>query len=206
MLMRALHLALFLMLVSFAVSGVQASGEAPDFQLKDIHGKAFRLSDFRGKVILLEFFATSCGPCVPQMDELRGIRAAYSEEQLKIISISIDPQVDTDEVLGDLARNVSATWILARDTIDVRDEYGAGIAPTIYLIDQKGTIRYRSPGLTKTEALTPNIDELISEFRSQPASISNPDSGSLEIILLLAIAALVVVGIFALRRRKPSRK
>jgi peroxiredoxin len=186
------------------IDQVESNDKAQDFQLKDIDGNTFSLSDFKGKVVVLEFFASKCGPCKPQLMELREIRSAYPEDQVKIISISFDPRADTDEVLRDLAKNVSVTWIMARDTIGIADVYGADMAPTTYLIDRAGNIRYVSPGLTKSDRLMPKIDELVSE-PFQPDNEVATDSGNTGLILLLIII-IIALAIFIIRKRKSSRR
>jgi peroxiredoxin len=186
------------------ISQVESNDKAQDFQLKDIDGNTFSLSDFKGKVVVLEFFASKCGPCKPQLMEFREIRSVYPEDQVKIISISFDPRADTDEVLRDLAKNVSVTWIMARDTIGIADVYGADMAPTTYLIDRAGNIRYVSPGLTKSDRLMPKIDELVSE-PFQPDNDVATNSGNTGLILLLIII-IIVLAIFIIRKRKSLRK
>lgn len=202
---RFLQITLILCLFSPIINQVECDDKAQDFQLKDINGNTFSLSDFRGKVVVLEFFASKCGPCKPQLIELREIRSAYPEDQVKIISISFDPRADTDEVLRDLAKNVSVTWIMARDTIGIADLYGADMAPTTYLIDRTGNIRYVSPGLTKSDSLMPKIDELVSE-QFQPDNEVATDSGNNGLILLLLIIIIIALAIFIIRKRRSSRK
>jgi peroxiredoxin len=201
---RFLQITLILCLFASTISQVESDDKAQDFQLKDIDGNTFSLSDFKGKVVVLEFFASKCGPCKPQLMELREIRSAYPEDQVKIISISFDPRADSDEILRDLTKNVSVTWIMARDTIGIADVYGADMAPTTYLIDRGGNIRYVSPGLTKSDSLMPKIDELVSE-PFQPDDEVATDSGN-TILILLLIIIIIAVAIFILRKRKSSRK
>lgn len=201
---KFLQIALILCLFSPMIDQVESNDKAQDFQLKDIDGNTFSLSDFKGKVVVLEFFASKCGPCKPQLMELREIRSAYPEDQVKIISVSFDPRADTDEVLRDLAKNVSVTWIMARDTIGIADVYGADMAPTTYLIDRAGNIRYVSPGLTKSDRLMPKIDELVSE-PFQPDNEVATDSGDTGLILLLIII-IIALAIFIIRKRKSSRR
>ncbi len=201
---KFLQITLILCLFASMISQVESNDKAQDFQLKDIDGNTFSLSDFKGKVVVLEFFASKCGPCKPQLMELREIRSAYPEDQVKIISISFDPRADTDEILRDLAKNVSVTWIMARDTIGIADVYGADMAPTTYLIDRTGNIRYVSPGLTKSDRLMPKIDELVSE-PFQPDNEAATDSGNIGLILLIVII-IIAIAIFIRRKRKSSRK
>jgi peroxiredoxin len=199
---RFLQITLICLFASM-ISQVECDDKAQDFQLKDIDGNTFSLSDFKGKVVVLEFFASKCGPCKPQLMELREIRSAYPEDQVKIISVSFDPRADSEEVLRDLAKNLSVTWIMARDTISIADVYGADMAPTTYLIDRAGNIRYVSPGLTKSDSLMPKIDELVSE-PFQPGNVAT-DSGNTGLILLLIIIIAAIV-IFTIRKRRSSRK
>ena len=201
---KFLQIALILCLFSPMIDQVESNDKAQDFQLKDIDGNTFSLSDFKGKVVVLEFFASKCGPCKPQLMELREIRSAYPEDQVKIISVSFDPRADTDEVLRDLAKNVSVTWIMARDTIGIADVYGADMAPTTYLIDRAGNIRYVSPGLTKSDRLMPKRAGLGSE-PFQPDNEVATDSGNTGLILLLIII-IIALAIFIIRKRKSSRR
>ncbi len=197
---------LLLFLIVFTVARVGSNTEAQDFQLRDIQGKAFRLSDFRGKIVLLEFFASWCKPCKPQLMELKDVKAAYPPEQIILVSISYDPSTDTDEVLSRLAEETGTTWILARDTIGISGKYEVTIAPTIFVIDRSGITRYKHPGLTKSEVLTPEIDYLLSESPQHTPS-GGVTSGSFTMSLLLIGVVVILVGsVFTIRKRRSSRK
>ncbi|MBS7623592.1 TlpA family protein disulfide reductase [Candidatus Bathyarchaeota archaeon] len=205
--MRIMTLALIILcLTALPVQSCRSSTQAEDFRLKDIYGREFGLTDFRGKVVLLEFFATWCSPCKPQMAELKEIRSRYSQEQLVIVSVSFDPSMDTDDVLRSLASNFSAEWTIARDTVGISNKYGVNIGPTIFLIDRSGAIRYTHPGLTSSERLTPEIDQLLYEA-AQP-SVPKPSGHSdLTPLFLFFGSAILVMGTAVLvRRRRSSRK
>jgi len=202
---RFLQITLILCLFALMINQVECNDKAQDFQLKDIDGNTFSLSDFRGKVVILEFFASKCGPCKPQLMELREIRSVYPENQVEIISISFDPRADTDEILRELAKNASVTWIMARDTIGISDVYGADIAPTIYLIDRAGNIRYVSPGMTKYDRLMPKIDELVAEPFQTDDEVAT-DSGNNGLIFLFLVIVIIAIAIFIMRKRKSSQK
>jgi len=196
---------LLLYLTTLPVVAGQSPSQAEDFRLKDVYGKDFALSDFRGKVVLLEFFASWCSPCKPEMAELKEIRTTYPQEQLTIISVSFDPSMDTDDVLRSLAANVSADWILARDTVGASDKYGVSIAPTIFLIDRSGGIRYSHAGLTRSKILTPEINQLLSEA-AQPATPKATGYGDLTPAFLLIGLIVVAAGLALLLRKQRRRK
>lgn len=94
---------------------------------------------------------------------------------------------------------------MARDTIGIADVYGADMAPTTYLIDRSGNIRYVSPGLTKSDSLMPKIDELVSE-PFQPDNETANDSGNTGLILLFIIIIIIALALYIMRKRKSSRK
>ena len=133
--------------------------KAPDFTLKDIYGQEFSLSDFRGKVVILDFFMIRCAPCKAEVRELKEVLKEFGG-QVVIISISVDPS-DTDKDLRDYARENGITWIVARDTADVADDYRIRAVPTLVIVDQDGCVRYRHEGLTSSEVLKDEVAELL---------------------------------------------
>src|SRR5262249_51447765 len=64
--------------------------QAPDFTLKDSHGQVVRLSDFRGKVVLLDFWATWCGPCRMTIPELNALAKKYQDQGVVVLGVSLD--------------------------------------------------------------------------------------------------------------------
>ena len=201
--MKFLPSVLLILLAVSTVSGLQSGREAQNFQLKDSHGNGFSLSDFRGKVVLLEFFASFCGPCKPQLMELKDIRATYPQEQLVMISISFDPSIDTDERLISLSRNASASWTFAKDTAGISDKYEIMIGPTIILIDKAGIIRNVHEGLTKSKVLIPEIDQLLGET---PPPQDNPTAMNSLVGIMGVIIVIVILLRFARRRKSKPQK
>jgi len=140
--------------------GGGASGEkAPDFTLKDIYGKEFSLSDFKGKVVILDFFYINCSACRAEIDELKQIKSKFGA-QVVIISISVNP-MDTNEALRKFAKEHGINWIVARDTANLADTYGVSAVPTLVIIDKEGYIRYTHVGFTSYEALENEVMELL---------------------------------------------
>jgi thiol-disulfide isomerase/thioredoxin len=139
-------------------------GAAPNFTLTSIDNDTFSLNDFEGKIVILDFMATWCGPCKQEMGHLKDVYNNYGKSQVQIISIDID-ETETDEMLRDFAETWGDDWLYAIDTEgDVEDDYlspGDGI-PYEYIIDQNGDIRYKHEGKHENyEALAELIDKLI---------------------------------------------
>ncbi|MBS7628669.1 TlpA family protein disulfide reductase, partial [Candidatus Bathyarchaeota archaeon] len=177
--------------------------EAGDFHLVDIEGRNFRLSDFRGKIVLLEFFVSSCSPCKPQLLELKGVRAAYPKDILVIVSISFDPSVDTVQALKQLAGSIGVDWIVARDTAGISDDYGIEIAPTILLIDGGGVVRRVHEGFTEKGVLIADVGELLEVKSKEPPGTSS--LWNVALIIIVAIAAFSA-GFLAWHRRKSAKR
>lgn len=115
---------------------------APDFTLTDIDGNTFSLSDFRGQVVILEFFATYCGSCIDEIPHLKTIQRTQNlNRAFVIIALSIWDQ-DTNERLRQFRDDYDIAWILARDTTNVRGDYSVSALPTLFVIDQDGYITY----------------------------------------------------------------
>lgn len=133
--------------------------ESQDFTLVDIDGDTFRLSDYRGRVVVLDFMATWCGPCRQEMTHLKEIASKYGGEDVVIISIDIDPG-ETDEMLREFKSSYGANWIFAIGP-DVGVMYGVAAIPTICIIDRNGSLAYRSVGLTPASALLTEINKFL---------------------------------------------
>ncbi len=141
-------------------SQIVHGGSAPNFTLTDIDGKTFSLSDFRGKVVILNFFSSRCGPCNTEMSHLKAVQKEFGG-RLVIISLSVRLSYDTDEILRQFRADHGITWIIARDTANVREKYAVSTIPTLSIIDQKGDMRYRHAGLTEASTIIEEVNELL---------------------------------------------
>lgn len=141
---------------------VVAEELAMDFTLTDIDGVEFSLSDYRGKIVLLNFFATWCRDCMMEIPVLGDLHEEFGEN-LTIISISTDPFTGTSE-LKQLREDFSVNWTIARDTGGVSFDYNVISIPTIVIVDQEGYIKHRHEGLTDETEVNEEIVALIPEF------------------------------------------
>jgi len=168
-------------LILFVRSAI-AQEIASDFNLTNIDGIEFSLSDYTEKVVILDFFATWCGPCVSEIPHLKSLHEEFGED-LVIISISVSPSSDTVESLLEFRQEHEMNWIIARDTIGVNDKYGVQYIPTLVIVDQKGYIQHRHVGLTEESVLHEEIVKIIPEFWTWPSII----------LLFLTLTVIVLV-------------
>ena len=142
------------------VYAVDVGALANDFTLTDIDGNVFSLIGYRGKVVLLDFFATWCGPCRSEIPDLKALVEVYGEN-LVIVSISTDPSYDTVSTLEQFKADNGMTWRIARDTAGVSDNYGIQYIPTLFIIDREGYVRYIHIGTTASSILINELNTLI---------------------------------------------
>jgi len=119
---------------------------ASDFELMDMDEEKKKLSDYRGKVVLLNFWATWCPPCIREMPSMERLHQQISTEDFKVIAIN--QMEDADEVFAFTGQlEIDPTFeILFDSTSEVSRTYAVRGLPTTYLIDKQGKIRYRAVG------------------------------------------------------------
>ncbi|MFY9269372.1 MAG: redoxin domain-containing protein [Candidatus Manganitrophaceae bacterium] len=141
-------LVLFLFLTGMGSKPPQIGGPAPDFVLSDLDGKAVRLSDHRGKVVLLDFWATWCEPCKKALPEIQGIYEKYQENGFVVLGVNFgEKQKDAER----MARQMGLTFpILTDQKVEVAERYGVTNLPVTFFIDPDGIIRERVFGGTLT--------------------------------------------------------
>lgn len=117
------------------------SKPAPDFEAKALDGKTLRLSGLRGKVVLLDFWATWCGPCEETIPHLLELYRLHGARGLEIVGISVD---DTDsDVPPFVAQHGMRYPVVVDSDKDLLELYGVRSIPTSVLVDREGRIRGR---------------------------------------------------------------
>jgi len=115
----------------------QKNYPAPNFAIKDIIGNVIQLSDFKGKYVLLDFWATWCAPCMAQLPFIKKIRSDYPADKLVVIGISADVNYYR---FDSVVKENNMNWIHCFGNADLPKEYGVDAIPAILLIDKNGIL------------------------------------------------------------------
>lgn len=135
--------------VTFAIVWMQSAKyeplvvgkEAPDFALTDLNEKPVRLSDFRGKVVFLNFWATWCAPCREEMPSMEVLHKNFEKDGLVILAVSID-RVTTTKDIPPFVKGMNLTFPVLIDSWGKTDKpYKRMGVPETFIIDQQGVIR-----------------------------------------------------------------
>jgi tetratricopeptide (TPR) repeat protein len=143
---------------------------APDFKVLSIKGEQLSLEKYRGKIILLDFWATWCGPCIYEMPELKKIWKKYGGDNFVIIGISFD---NSQRTLESYIEKEGITWpqyFEGRTGGSLAMSYGVEGIPHTVLIDQDGAIH--AIGL-RGGRLSGKIGDLIKQIQKQPGTSSD---------------------------------
>lgn len=132
------------LIISVSASAATAPTPAPDFTLKSSAGDNIRLSEQKGKVVMLNFWASWCGPCRQEMPLLDGIYKKYSKTGFVLLGINVEEDsTDAKKML----KNLNVTFPILFDSDNkLSNLYKLDAMPTSIIIDKKGKIRYIDRG------------------------------------------------------------
>jgi len=138
----------------------------PDFFLKDFRGESRRISEWKGKVLLLNFWATWCPPCQKEIPELIALQEDYKQEGLQIVGIAIDELGATQEFANKAGINYP-TLTGEAEAIQVALSYGntSGALPYTVIVDRNNRIAFTQPGQVHRD----KIENLIRRLLRVPA-------------------------------------
>ena len=133
---------------------------APAFAVKTVDGKTLKLGDLRGKPVIVDFWATWCGPCRASMPDLNDLQARYGARGLTVIGMSVDETGPAPVKRFATQLGVKFTIAMAND--DVLDAYGPiRSIPTTFFINRKGEIVRRVIGRIDNETLNGYVQEIL---------------------------------------------
>lgn len=125
---------------------------APDLGVEDLDGKAVAWADFAGKVVLVDFWATNCPPCLEEFPSLKQLHADYQKEGFEVVGISLD---DDRSIVDSFQQRAKLPWRLALSRTDrdaTRERFKVVTIPSMFLVDSEGRVQYvdvRGPELRR---------------------------------------------------------
>ena len=124
---------------------------APDFDLAGLDGRPYRLSEFEGRVLLVEFWATWCGPCRMQAEILSRLYEEVQSEDLEFLAVSLG---ESEEIVRDFVRKDPFPYPVL---LDPEESLGYALEvyalPTVMIVDGAGRITFMQPGISDGETL-----------------------------------------------------
>jgi thiol-disulfide isomerase/thioredoxin len=142
-----------------APPGLPSALLAPDFKLMAASGKQASLSDFRGKVVLLDFWATWCGPCVEELPVLVALQKKYESKGFTVVGVNMD-SMGAPAVI-DFVRQNALNYPILLSGGDLPADYPVPGFPTAFLIDRRGAIIQRYLGESTYEELAKDIESIL---------------------------------------------
>jgi len=133
---------------------------APDFALKDVNGTTVHLSDYRGKVVLLDFWATWCGPCKMEIPWFMEFERKYKDRGFAVLGVSMDD--DGWPTVKPFIKDIGMNYRVVLGNDQTGDLYGGIEAlPTAFLIDRQGRVAIEHVGLSSRREFEDGIENLL---------------------------------------------
>ncbi len=154
---------------------------APDFSLEGIDGKTLRLSDLRGKAVLLNFWATWCGPCKIEMPWFVDLQKQYGAQGLQIVGVAMDDASKED--IGKFAQTMGVNYPILIGKESVGDQYGGVPAlPETFVIGRDGKLVDKIIGLRGKSEIEDDIKKALDTraATTQASALDKSSSQSLE--------------------------
>ncbi len=149
---------------------------APDFALKDAGGKLVHLADYRGKVVILDFWATWCGPCTIEIPWFTEFQRKYKDRGFEVLGVSMDE--DGWKAITPFVARKKMNYRVVLGDDKTGDLYGGLEAlPTTFVIDRNGRIAAVHVGLADKKDFEDAIETLL-QAPAQPAGVNASDDSS----------------------------
>lgn len=144
------------------LAAVVPNQPAPAFSVKSLDGKTLALSDLKGKIVVVNFWATWCPPCRAEIPDFVEVYNRFKPKGLEIVGISVDEM--TPQQLQPFIVKNKMSYPVAMATAKLLKDYGPISAiPTTFVVDKKGVVRYAQEGMLDKAALTALFTKLSAE-------------------------------------------
>jgi thiol-disulfide isomerase/thioredoxin len=138
---------------------------APEFELKILggNGKTMKLSELKGKAVLVDFWATYCEPCKAEMPWIADLQKQYGPQGFQVVGIDMDPEVG-DQAISTFAQKMGVNYPILLGTANTMELYGGDRGlPVNFFVDRSGKVVASELGLRDKKVLEENIKKAIGE-------------------------------------------
>jgi thiol-disulfide isomerase/thioredoxin len=162
---------------AFSAKAVAKGSVAPDFQLTSLDGKELKLSDFRGRAVIVNFWATWCGPCKIEMPWFVELNKKYAPQGLTILGVAMDDSGQGE--IAKFAKEMGVNYPILIGKEKVGDAYGGvpGL-PTTFYIDRNGKIMDRVVGIVGRSEIEAAIQKALATSPGIATSAPPATSGA----------------------------
>lgn len=143
------------------VSLPAVGNRAPSFMLKDVRGNNVSLSDFKGKVVVMDFWATWCSWCKETTEELEKLHNNYKDRDVVFLGISMDSGNNAQQKVKDFTKKYNLTYLMLIDNGSASKSYEVNKLPITYILDRDHIIKQIYPGYLPVlgERITETIEK-----------------------------------------------
>lgn len=142
-----------------AETGIEQGDQAPDFTLQSLQGEQMKLSDLRGKNVMINFWATWCPPCRVEMPHMQEYYETHKENDFAILAVNLTSTEKSENDIEPFVNEMGLTFPVVLDTDNkVTDTYEVTGYPTSYFVDKQGVIRHKVVGAMNQDMIAKLIE------------------------------------------------
>ena len=144
-----------------AIAAGEIGSQLPDFSVKDLQGREISSADLRGKVVLIDFWATWCQPCKKEMPGYQKLEDRYGSRGFAVVGFKFDTMMDMEDPVL-FAKKIGVRYPLAVAADDLKQKFGSieGL-PTTMLYDRQGILRKKTIGFEYTNVIESELKALL---------------------------------------------
>ncbi len=146
----------------------------PDVELKTLDGQPLRLSDYRGKVLLLNFWATWCVPCRSEIPALGALNHDLAARGLVVVGVTTS---DTAAVVRDYQKDVKQDYTVVTGDDATAAKFAVGVLPTTFVVDREGRVRQKIIGEKTREGFESAVNPLLDETPADASTATSDSAG-----------------------------
>jgi len=147
------------------VCGAAQSSQRVELELKDINGRALKLSDYKGKVLLINFWATWCAPCRAEIPELIKLQNEHKDEGLQIVGITYPPETLTE--VKRFVKNAKLNYPIIIGTRETKATFtNSETLPITVVVDRDGNVKHIIEGILYMDEFDEKVKPLLNIKRS----------------------------------------